>query len=270
MNRNAKRFVSLALILIMTASLQCVLTGCNRTAPDGSAPAETDMIRQTETTDDSVFPGGSEITYEAVLPDTMGETELAKNMETVCTMLKQRLDAMGYTKAFCFISEERRLVVEIPSVADPKIVAERIGATAAVSIEDADGTVWLTGSEIKEAEYELSPMDSTGINRPHVRLTLTTEGQNLLARASSAVLARGDENNYLVVQIDNERINKSYVISPLNTDVVLLTASDDAYLKEHFNSPEEYYRYLASIISAGQLPFELTIVKQQTIGASSR
>ena len=64
--------------------------------------------------------GGSEITYEAMVPETMETEELAENMEVARTMLQQRLDALGYTEASCYISGERRLVVEIPSVEDPE------------------------------------------------------------------------------------------------------------------------------------------------------
>ena len=41
--------------------------------------------------------GGSEITYEAVVPEGISDSELKQSMEAVQTMLRQRLNSMGYT-----------------------------------------------------------------------------------------------------------------------------------------------------------------------------
>lgn len=204
--------------------------------------------------------GGSEITYEAVIPDDFDLNNLADGMEVARTMLQQRLDSLGYTEASCYISGERRLVVEIPSVEDPEKAVKQLGATAVVNFVDADGTVWLTGSDISKAEYENSVTDSTGISRPHVRLDLTSEGRSKLYQASVKVLARTDGNTYLAIQMDGEQISAPYVQSTLDTDSVIISVNSE--------NAEEQSRYLANIISAGRLPFELTTAKQQTIGAS--
>lgn len=205
--------------------------------------------------------GGSEITYEAVIPDDFETDNLAEGMEVARTMMQQRLDALGYTEASCYISGERRLVVEIPSVEDPEKAVQQLGATAVVSFVDADGTVWLTGSEVAGAEYENSPTDSTGLSRPHVKLDLTPEGREKLHEASQKVLARGDGKNYLAIQMDGKEISAPYVNEELDTDSVIISIGSA-------ENPEEEARYLAKIISAGRLPFELSTAKQQTIGAS--
>lgn len=210
--------------------------------------------------------GGSEITYEAVIPADFNMDELAEGMEVARTMLQQRLDTLGYTEANCYISGERRLVVEIPSVENPEQAVAQLGATAVVSFMDADGTVWLTGSDIDDAEYEFSPTDNTGVNRAHVRLDLTAEGRTKLEQASSAIISRADGQNYLAIYLDDEMISSPYVSSRLDTDSVVITFGSAA--PEGFQSTEEYAHYLANIISAGRLPFELTTAKQQTIGAS--
>ena len=206
--------------------------------------------------------GGSEITYEAVIPADYDESNLPEGMEIARTMMQQRLDTLGYTEASCYISGERRLVVEIPSVEDPEKAVQQLGATAVVSFVDADGKEWLTGSDISGAEYENSVTDSTGISRPHVKLDLTAEGREKLHNASRSVLSRTDSKNYLAIQMDGEEISAPYVSEELDTDTVIISigaAAEDA---------EAEARYLAKIIAAGRLPFELTTAKQQTIGAS--
>lgn len=207
--------------------------------------------------------GGSEITYEAIIPADFDVSKLSENMEVARTMLQQRLDSLGYTEASCYISGERRLVVEIPSVEDPEEAVRKLGRTAVVSFVDADGTVWLTGSDIEDAAYENSPTDSTGISTPHVRLDLSTEGRNKLSQASAQIMGRSNGTNYLAIQLDGEEISRPQVSSKLDTDSVIITVR-----RETLAEVEESVRYLANIISAGRLPFELQTAKQQTIGAS--
>ena len=204
--------------------------------------------------------GGSEITYEAQIPEGMTSTEIKSSMEVAKTMIQQRLDFLGYTEATAYISGENRLVVEFPSVEDPEKAVQKLGATAVVSFVDADGKLWMTGSDIAKAEYEYSPVDETGMSMHHVRLDLTKDGQSKLYSASSEISTRTDGNNYLAIQLDGEEISAPYVREALNSESVIISVSAD-------NAKEEA-KYLADIISAGRLPFELSTAKQQTIGAS--
>ena len=205
--------------------------------------------------------GGSEITYEAVIASDLSAADIAEGMEIARTMMQQRLDDLGYTEATCYISGERRLVVEIPAVEDPEKAVKELGATAVVNFVDADGKIWLTGSDIDDASYENSPTDNTGVNRPHVVLKLTAEGRSKLLEASQKVLSRSDGQSYLAIQMDGSEISKPYVNEVLDTDSVIISMGSA-------EQPEEHARYLAKIIAAGRLPFELTTAKQQTIGAS--
>ena len=60
--------------------------------------------------------GGSEITYEAIVPDTMSDAELKQAMEAVQSMLRQRLNSMGYTEGVVVLSGDRGVNVSIPNV----------------------------------------------------------------------------------------------------------------------------------------------------------
>ncbi len=217
--------------------------------------------------------GGSEITYEAVVPEKLSAAELQSGMEVARTMLQQRLDFLGYTEASAYISGERRLVVEFPSVNDPEAAVQKLGATAVVNFVDADGkvwlsgseidsAVWLSGSEIDSASYENSPIDDSGVMRPHVVLELTEEGRQKLHEATAAIVSRtSDGTNYLAIQLDGEEISKPYVNTVLSSSSVVIEIGSA-------EDPVSEAKYLADIISAGRLPFELTTAKQQTIGAS--
>ena len=204
--------------------------------------------------------GGSEITYEAVIPEGTSAEAVETGMEAAKTMLQQRLDSLGYTEASAYLSGSNRIVVEIPAVDDPEEAVQRLGTTAVVNFVDADGKVWLTGADIEDATFEYSAVDATGIATNHVRLELTSEGTAKLSEASVAVLGRTDGNSYLAIEMDGEQISAPRVNEALNTSSVIISLGE--------NSTSEYAKYLADIISAGALPFNLTTAKVQTIGAS--
>ena len=204
--------------------------------------------------------GGSEITYEAVIPEGTSAEAVETGMEAAKTMLQQRLDSLGYTEASAYLSGANRIVVEIPAVDDPEEAVQRLGTTAVVNFVDADGKVWLTGADIEDATFEYSAVDATGIATNHVRLELTSEGTAKLSEASVAVLGRADGNSYLAIEMDGEQISAPRVNEALNTSSVIISLGE--------NPTSEYAKYLADIISAGALPFNLTTAKVQTIGAS--
>ena len=145
---------------------------------------------------------------------------------------------------------------------DPEKAVKELGATAVVNFVDADGKVWLTGSDIEDAYYSTEQTDNTGFSRPHVVLKLTPDGKNKLRDASQAVLGRADGNAYLAIEMDGGEISAPWVNEVLDTDSVIITMGNNT------EDPAEHALYLSKIIAAGRLPFELTTAKQQTIGAS--
>lgn len=208
--------------------------------------------------------GGSEITYEADVSD-VGAGEIADGMKSAITMLRQRLDVLGYTEANVYQSGDRQIVVEIPNVDDPEEAVSQLGSTAIVEFRDADGTLWLSGSDIASAKYQYSAVDDTGIAQHHVVLEFTKEGQEKFTEATKTIASRTDGRNYLSIQMDGGEISTPYVDSQyaatgINSDTAIITLGN--------NADADSATYLANIIAAGQLPFSLECVKLQAVGAS--
>ena len=206
--------------------------------------------------------GGSEITYEAQVTDGTGD--LAEGMNSAIAMLRQRLDALGYTEANAYQAGDRQIVVEIPSITDPEEAVQKLGATAVVTFEDADGKEWITGTDIDKAYYEYSATDETGIAHHHVVLTFTPAGQKKFVEATKTVASRAAGSNYLSICLDGEAISSpsvgsEYASTGINSDSAIITMG---------NATAEDATYLANIISAGQMPFDLECVKLQGVGAS--
>lgn len=207
--------------------------------------------------------GGSEITYEADVPSNAGD--ITEGMNSAIAMLRQRLDALGYTEANAYQSGEKQIIVEIPSLDDPEEAVQKLGTTAVVTFEDADGKVWIDGADIDKAYYEFSATDNTGIQRHHVVLTFTSAGQSKFVEATKSVASRTGGDNYLSICMDGEEISSpmvssEYASTGINSDSAIITLGD--------NATAEGATYLANIISAGQMPFSLKCVMLQGVGAS--
>lgn len=209
--------------------------------------------------------GGSEITYEAMAPADMDESALAEGLSSAITMLRQRLDALGYTEANVYQAGERQIVVEIPNVSDPEQAVQQLGSTAVVEFLDADGKVWLTGTDLDSARYAYEPVDETGIKQHHVVLAFTEEGRAKFTEATRIIANRTDGLNYLSIRMDGQEISAPYVdpmyaLTGIDSASAIITLGPDADV--------ESASYLANIIAAGQLPFSLECVKLQAVGAS--
>lgn len=210
--------------------------------------------------------GGSEITYEAEGTEALGASELAEGMETAITMLRQRLNTLGYTEANVYKQGTTRIVCEIPNVEDPEEAVQLLGTTAVIEFRDCDGNVVIDGSDIEYASANYSAIDETGVSAYHVILKLNKEGAEKFKEATKKVASRANEaDRYVAIVMDETVISapfvdQKYATTGLDTDTPIITLGNDASL--------EYAKYLAEIISAGKLPFALREAKLQAVGAS--
>ncbi|MBR6312610.1 MAG: protein translocase subunit SecD [Oscillospiraceae bacterium] len=210
--------------------------------------------------------GGSEITYEAEGTESLGAAELAEGMETAITMLRQRLNTLGYTEANVYKQGTSRIVCEIPNVEDPEEAVQMLGTTAVIEFRDCDGNVVIDGSDIESASANYSAIDETGVSTYHVILKLNKTGAEKFKEATKIVASRANEaDRYVAIVMDETVISRpfvdqKYAATGLDTDTPIITLGNDASL--------EYAKYLAEIISAGKLPFALREAKLQAVGAS--
>ena len=215
--------------------------------------------------------GGSEITYQATVPEGTGISDLSEGMGSAITMLRQRLDSLGYTEATVTKQGDDQIVVDIPAETNPEEAASKIGATAVVEFrtsdydEDAGTGMSMGGGSIDSARAEYSAVDQTGTQAWHVVLELTSEGQKQFAEITkyAANMASGQNvvGIYLDdVEISSPQVDSQYASTGINSDSAIITLGS--------GTDSEYATYLADIISAGQLPFTLENVKMESVGAS--
>jgi len=206
--------------------------------------------------------GGSEITYEAILPDGLTQAEVDSGIETAITMLRQRLNTLGYTEANVYRYGNARIVLEVPNEQDPEQAVQKLGTTAVVEFRDYQGNVVLDGKDIESAEA-LFTDTSTGTKSWIIQMKLTAEGEEKFREGTKIAAQQAEGNNYVAIMLDDEQISAptvaaEYASTGIDTDspIIQLGSGSDAEAK-----------WLAEIIKAGSLPFALKESKLQAIGA---
>ncbi len=198
--------------------------------------------------------GGSVITFEA---NKANPTEA--EMDIVEAIFNARLNGAGYTEARISRGNGGQITVEIPSVTNTDEAAGLLGSTAKLTFQDADGNVVLDGAtDIKNAEYKYGQTSQTGAAQAYVQLTLTAEAVEKFAEATRNAAAQASENkNYISIVMDENIISSPSVKSEINSETCIIEG----------NFTPETAQELANQIKSGQLPFELTAISKETIGA---
>lgn len=215
--------------------------------------------------------GGSEITYQAQIPDGTSDSDVDSGISSAITMLRQRLDSLGYSEATVTKQGSNQIVVDIPAIDNPEDAASKIGTTAVVEFRTSDydeeaGTGMIAdGNIIKSARAEYSAVDSTGNQQWHVVLEFTAEGQEKFAEITKYAANQSSGSNYVGIYLDGTAISTPQVSSEykdtgINNDSAIITLGS--------STGSDYANYLADIIAAGKLPFSLENVKMESVGAS--
>ncbi len=203
--------------------------------------------------------GGSVITFEAEANSTTAE-----QMATVVSVMRKRLDNAGYTEANVSVQGEKRVRIEIPAVSNPDEAISLLGQTAQLQFVDADNNVVLTGSDIKSAKKQYGAIDQSGISVNYVELTFNSDSIAKFAEATKAAAQKASEGkNFIAIMLDDAVISSPMVAAEYAAEGI---NSETAVISGDF-TPEAAAE-LANLISAGQLPFDLTVVEQSSIGAT--
>ena len=199
--------------------------------------------------------GGSVITFQA---ETEGEPT-DEQMNIVEAIFQTRLNNAGYTESRISKSEGGKITVEIPSVYETGEAANLLGAMAKLTFRDADGNVILDGAtDIKNASYQYGPTYENGPSQAFVQVEFSTDAQEKFATATrTAASLAGEGKNYIAIMMDDAVVSSPRVSEEINDDSCIITG----------DFTPETAQELANQIKSGQLPFNLTVANQETVGA---
>lgn len=197
--------------------------------------------------------GGSVITFQA---DAENPTE--DEMNVVESIFQARLTNAGYTEARISKSEGGKITVEIPSVTDTDEAAALLGEVAKLTFRDADGNVILDGAtDIVDATYQYGRTSEASASQSYVQVQFTSEARSKFAEATRNAAAATDGTNYISIYMDENMISSPMVSEEINSETCIITGDF---------TPEEAQE-LANQIKSGALPFGLSVISQETVGA---
>ncbi len=202
--------------------------------------------------------GGSSVTYIAEPDDESEDFDLAKALETVDVMLRQRLDTLGYTEATISPVGTDKIRVEIPGINDPEDALQKLGSTAKLEFKDSNGNVILEGKDVEEAVASFGQVNESSVAAQYyVSLTFNNEGRTKFADATEEMAAlKSSGMNYIDIELDGANISHASVDYRIDSESCVISG----------NFTEEDAVYLAELISAGQLPVVLREIELRSVG----
>jgi SecD/SecF fusion protein len=199
--------------------------------------------------------GGVYVVLEAET-DAIGE-ELTQIMEQTQAVIENRVNQMGLSEPVVTIEGTNRIRVELPGAEDANEAIDLIGKTAQLEFVLADGTVMLSGNDIKNAGVTT---DQEGGGYA-IALEMTREGGIKFEEATRLAISGQVQSMYpgvdpraIVILLDGEVVS-----SPVPKEVI--SGGNAVITKGVMGGFDlEYASNTAALIRGGALPVGLTEV----------
>lgn len=191
--------------------------------------------------------GGVAIVYQADKEEVTDE-----EMADAVSIIQHRLDRQGWSEAEAARQGENRIRVEIPGVENAEDAIKEIGKTAQLKFLEEDGTVIFTGAEVEEARKEVGQLSQTSASEAYVALKFTPAGSSAFADATAKNIGKP-----IYIAMDDEVISAPVVNSVITGGQCVISG----------NFTGESAEELASLIREGAMPFNLTVMEMNNIGA---
>ncbi|MFI9741199.1 protein translocase subunit SecD [Streptomyces sp. NPDC052494] len=233
--------------------------------------------------------GGTRIVLET--QDTPSVRADAAATDRALEVLRKRVDGLGVAEPSLARSGERRIVVELPGLSDPRKAAEVIGRTAQLTLHavtgaaegpagpaagdgtrvladpDAPGSFLalaapaLTGDGVEDAEAAL---DTTTARGWTVDLSFRDAAASTWARLTgdAACAAPGDPARRVAIVLDDRIVSAPGMQSGVPCGAGI--GGGSAQITGGFSAQEA--RDLAALVEGGALPVPVTTVEQSTVG----
>ncbi|MET7328841.1 protein translocase subunit SecD [Nonomuraea sp. NPDC005650] len=217
--------------------------------------------------------GGTQLVFETRDSPTVKADSAAT--DRALDVLRQRADALGVVDPTLVRSGERRIIVELPGVLDPRQAAEVIGRTAQLAFHpvlggDGNardenggqlrlGPAAITGDGITDAVEQNDPQRGPGW---WVSIDFRDAAAWQWMSGAAACEPAGDPKRRIAIVLDDEVISSP----PLDPSIPCRTGipGGSADITGSFTYDEA--RDLAVLIKGGALPVPLSLVEQRTVG----
>lgn len=190
--------------------------------------------------------GGTHIVMQA--EDTEQNKVTIEAVNQVINIMQKRINEMGLTEPIIQREGGNRIIIELPGEKDPKKAIETIGKTAVLEFKNEEGTVCLTGEDLKDAREQMGQGQS-----PVVALQFTDAGGEKFAELTSANIGR-----HIGIYLDGELLTNPVVNDAITGGSAVITGQrtlDEA-------------KDLAILLRSGALPVKVSVMEVRTVGPS--
>ena len=199
--------------------------------------------------------GGTHLIYKADLTN-IESGERTNSMEGIRDVIERRVNLFGVAEPLVQINkieDNYRLIVELPGVKDVHEAIEMIGKTPFLEFREESGEEFvataLTGRYLKKSQMEFDQTTS----RPQIGLEFDSEGAELFEEITARNIGKR-----LAIYLDGAPVSVPMVNSAISGGKAQITGD--------FTNEEA--RTLVKRLNAGALPVPMTLISQQSIGAS--
>jgi len=209
--------------------------------------------------------GGAHLLYEADLTQVPG-SDRSDAMQGVRDVIERRVNFFGVAEPVVQVSGSDRLIVELAGIKDINQAIQMIGETPFLEfMEEKPNFDDIVNNK---AQFE-DPFQSTGLDGQHLkRAQLIFDPQTGVPEVG---LELNEEGTRLFAEITKRNLGKRVAIFldgfPISIPVVQTEISDGQAVISGKFTPQEA-KLLVTRLNSGALPVPISLVSQQTIGAS--
>ncbi len=199
--------------------------------------------------------GGSRIVLEAQTTETIAKIT-QDMMDGLKTALESRVNALGVSETMIQQMGDKRLLIEIPNISDPKLAREFLGETAELEFKkpilDDEGNVrgWepsgLSGEDLNKAEVGT---DAAG--KWLIALEFNGKGAQKFAK-----LTREFRGFPIAIYFNGESISEPVVQQEINGGHAQITG----------DFTHDQAKKTVDLLNAGALPVPAQIIEENTVG----
>lgn len=192
--------------------------------------------------------GGVDVTFTP----PKGTSVTQSDMKAATAKINTRLDGLNISDREVYTDyNSHRIIVRFPWKSDeknfnPESAIQELGAMAQLTFKGPDGSVILTGNDVKNAEAQVNPSTSAY----YVLLNLKDSGRTKFADATKKFL-----NQNIDIYMDDKKIESANVETQITDGVAQI---EGGFTSDSANK-------LADQINAGALPFKLVTDNFSTI-----
>jgi len=225
--------------------------------------------------------GGTQIVLET--KDSERVKANAESTDRALEILRGRVDALGVSEPTLARSDDKRIIIELPGVQDPREAAEVIGQTAQLSFhevkrvagpEEKSTDEQLVLADEQGAKLALSPslLDGTGVKNATaatpegglgewvVNVDFNGEGASGWKELVNTACANQEAGNRVAIVLDNKVISSPGIVPELCQQ----GGGNQTSISGSFTQASA--KDLSVLIKGGALPVPVDVIEQRTVG----